>query len=319
MSTRYSQPHAVFLPLMLTHVDEVDATEREVGDIRATRQLLGTAAGAVAVGLSRWRIPAGARNAPAHEHADEEEIFFVLSGEGFSWHDGRAHPIRAGDTIVHRVEEGPHTLFGGPLDVLAFGEGSTTSLTWLPRPNVMWAAPRWLPLDAPHPFEAEAACGPLELPAPEAERPGNVVALADVPQRAVRRGRTDTALRDLGTAAGSARSGLKEIVVAPGAEGHPPHCHSAEEELFVVLDGGGTLLLGDERHPVRAGSIVARPAGTGVAHAFDAGPDGLRFLAYGQRDPRDVCFYPRSQKVRMRGIGPVTFRITDLDYWDGEA
>lgn len=304
---------------MLTHWDEVETAERAVGDIRASRQLLGQAAGCAEVGLSRWRIGAGARNAPVHVHADEEEIFFVLAGEGLSYQDGRAYAIRAGDTIVHRIDEAPHTVLGGPIDVLAFAAGSTTSLTWLPRANVMWAAPRWLPLDGPHPFEAEAACGPLEVPPVTSPRPANVVALADVEPQAVRHGRCDTSRRDLGRAAGSVRSGLKEVRIAAGAEGHPPHCHSAEEELLVVLEGSGTLRLGDERHPVRPGSIVARPAGTGVPHSFEAGDEGLRFLAYGQRDPRDVCFYPRSQKIRIRGIGEFGFRVEPLEYWDGEA
>ena len=47
----------------------------------------------------------------------------------------------------------------------------------------------------------------------------------------------------------------------------PPHCHSLEEEIFVVLEGDGHLLLweedGVEEHEVRAGSVVVRPAGTG--------------------------------------------------------
>lgn len=302
---------------MLVHWDEVEATDRAFGDIRATRQRLGAAAGAEAIGLSRFRIPAGARNAPAHEHADEEEIAFVLDGEGLCWHDGRAHPVRAGDAIVFRADEGPHTLLG-PLDVLIFASGSDTGLTWLPRPSVMWARPRWLPLDAPHPFEAEAAAGPLEVPEPETRRPPAIVALADVEERPQRIGATDHVRRDLGTAAGSRRSGLKHVTIAPGAEGSPPHCHTAEEELLVVLRGGGVLRLGGEEHPVRAGSVVSRPPGTGVAHAFTAGPEGLELLAYGQRDPRDVCFYPRSSKVFIRGLGAI-FRVERLDYWDGEA
>lgn len=303
---------------MTIYFDEVAATERAFGDIRGTRQRLGAAAGSAAVGLSRWRIPAGARNAPVHAHADEEEIFFVLEGEGLLWQDGCTHPVGPGDTIVHRVDGAPHTLFGGPLDVLAFSEGATTRLVWLPRPNVMWAGQRWLPLDGPRPFEAEAALGPLEPPAPDRECPSNVVALADVEPVSVRRGRTDTARRRLGAAAGAVRSGLTEISIAPGAAGHPPHCHSAEEELFVVLEGSGTLLLGDEREPIRAGGVVARPAGTGVAHSFEAGPEGLRFLAYGQHDPRDVCFYPRSSKISVRGIGSVRFLVEQVGYWDGE-
>ena len=43
----------------------------------------------------------------------------------------------------------------------------------------MWAGPRWVPLDAPHPFRAEGAAGPLERPE-AGERPPNVVALDQV-------------------------------------------------------------------------------------------------------------------------------------------
>ena len=31
--------------------------------------------------------------------------------------------------------------------------------------------------------------------------------------------------------------------LGPGATGSPPHCHSEEEELFVILDGAGLLEL----------------------------------------------------------------------------
>jgi hypothetical protein len=40
-------------------------------------------------------------------------------------------------------------------------------------------------------------------------------------------------------------------------------------------------------------------------------------LAYGERDPRDVCWYPRSQKLYVRGVRAM-FRVERLDYWDGE-
>ena len=307
---------------MVVHWDEVPEQERSHGDIRATRHLLGAAAGARRTGLSRWRIPAGARNAPAHVHADEEEIFYVLGGEGHVWHEGRAYPVRAGEAIVFPVDSGAHTLFGGPIDVLAFASGSETSLTWLPRANVMWAAPRWLPLDGPHPFEAEAAVGPLELPEPAAERPRWIVAPADVEPVPVRRGPTDMLRTDLASPGGSERSGLRHVTVAPGRCTHPLHCHTREEELFVVLDGDGVLELleadGLAEHPVRRGSVVARPAGTGVAHRFRAGEGGLTLLTYGQRDTGDVTFYPSSGKVRIRGLGGLTFRVEQLDYWDGE-
>ena len=154
---------------------------------------------------------------------------------------------------------------------------------------------------------------------------GRVRSDADDVEPATRAGATvGRTVRDLGRAAGSFATGLRLFDVAPGKLHAPPHCHSAEEEIFVVLEGDGTLELwprertdGPEEHPVRRGSVVARPAGTRLAHAFRAGAEGLSFLAYGTRDPRDVAYYPRSGKVSLRGVG-VIGRLDVLDYWDGE-
>lgn len=107
------------------------------------------------------------------------------------------------------------------------------------------------------------------------------------------------------------------VTVQPGAYATPRHCHAVEAELFVVLEGDGTVVLGDDDHPVRAGSIVARPPATGVAHAFRAGNDGMTFLAYGTRDRSDMCFHPDSGKILFAGLGVVA-RVQSLDYWDGE-
>ena len=133
------------------------------------------------------------------------------------------------------------------------------------------------------------------------------------------------ASRNLGRAAGSYKTGIRHFEVHPGKLINPPHCHSAEEEIFVVLDGEGTVELwphlregGElETHEVRRGSVVARPAGNGRPHAFRAGEQGLSVLAFGTRDPRDVTYYPRSRKVSFRGIGLIG-RLDVLDYWDGE-
>jgi uncharacterized cupin superfamily protein len=306
---------------MLCHWDDVPwvAIDRG-GELRGERRRLGEAAGAARAGLSRYRLPAGARAMPVHVHGDEEEIFFVLDGEGVSWQDGRTYAVRAGDCIVHRAGAEAHTIVAGPagVDVLAFGSGSDTGLTWLPRAGVMWAGPHRVPVDAPHPFDAEAAAGPLPLPEPETGRPPTIAALAGVEERVRERGDVHRRTRDLGTAAGSVRSGLEHYTVAPGRLSNPPHCHSAEEELFVVLDGDGELLLGGDELPLRRGHVVARPAGTGVAHAFRGGRAGLTFLAWGHRDPSDICFYPRSGKVSIRGVKAI-FRVQRADYWDGEA
>lgn len=301
---------------MLCQSDDVPWAPHEHGDIRAERRRLGAAAGARDIGLSRYRIAPGAQAMPLHVHADEEEIFFVLAGSGFSWQDDALHEVRAGEVIVHRPAAEAHTLIAAddePLDVLAFGSGYRTGLTQLPRAGVTWVGSRWLPAEAPHPFAAEPPIG--ELP-PLAPRPDTIVALGDVEGVTTQRGRVHRTRRNL-AGARSVRSGLQHVTVQPGAYATPRHCHSVEEELFVVLDGDGVVLLGDDEHPVRAGSIVARPPATGVAHAFRAGDGGMTFLAYGTREASDMCWYPDSSKVLFSGLDVVA-RVQSLDYWDGE-
>jgi uncharacterized cupin superfamily protein len=307
---------------MVGHWDDAPTETIARGELTGTRQRLGRAAGSVRHGLSRYRLAAGERAMPVHVHADEEELFYVLAGAGLSWQDGRLHPVREGDFVLHRAGAEAHTIIGAGagLDVLAFASGSDTGLTWLPRAGAMWAGPHWLPADGPDPFTAEVAAGPLELGAPEpaSARPATIRALAELPDKPWGRGDIRALRHVVGKAVGSTRSGLQETRVAPGMLSAPPHCHSAEEELFVVLGGDGVLLLGDEEHPVRRGSLVARPAGTRVAHSFRAGEDGLWMLAYSNHDPNDMCFYPRSKMVGLRGLGAY-FRIEEIDYWDAEG
>jgi len=113
--------------------------------------------------------------------------------------------------------------------------------------------------------------------------------------------------------------------------GRLPHCSEAEDrggscpvghavgrnriDGAAVQEGphGGEL----EEHTLRAGNVVARPAGTGRPHTFRAGDGGLSVLAYGTREAGDVTYYPRSGKVNFRGVGLIG-RLDVLDYWDGE-
>ena len=44
----------------------------------------------------------------------------------------------------------------------------------------------------------------------------------------------------------------------------------------------------------------------------------MTLLMYGTRDPREVCYYPRSGKVFFVGLGIVIRVGEPLDYWEGE-
>jgi uncharacterized cupin superfamily protein len=307
----------------LTHSDET-AFERQAvegSDIDALWQDLGRAAGSVELGLNRLRFEPGKRPTPAHDHGAEEEIFYVLGGSGLSWRAGETHELRAGDCLVYRPGAGAHTIVAGsePLDVLAFGERRPAELAHLPRAGVIWAGPSWV-ADAEaggHPFEREAEAGPLPMPRAASPRPEWIVHRDDAPVvETDRPGRVYTR-RLLGESAGARTTGLQHVVIAPGMQGWPHHCHASDEELFVILGGSGTARVGEEQQAVRAGHVLSRPAGTALAHSFRAGPDGLEYLAYGQRKPHDIAYYPDSGKVALWGVG-VIGRIEQLDYWDGE-
>src|SRR5271166_4499455 len=165
------------------NVYEGRSGELAVGHIKGVWRDLGREAGTRTIGMRRIEVAEGHFSTPAHEHGADEEIFFVLGGEGLLWQDGETYTVGSGDFMVHRPKRGPHTLRGGAggLDVLVFGQRLDPSLTALPRAGVAWSFPRWVELgDGDSPFAREAAAGPPACPPPSAERPANVVALDDV-------------------------------------------------------------------------------------------------------------------------------------------
>jgi uncharacterized cupin superfamily protein len=312
--------------MTVAHWDEVEGARREVADMRATFRRLGAAAGARAVGVARIDVDPGCRAGPVHVHGSEEEIFFVLAGSGLAWIDGAVHGIGVGDTIVYLAGGPEHTVIAGDggLSVLAFGENHAPIITRLPRAGVGRRASLVIELSDDDPLEREAAAGPLDQPA-VSPRPSCIVALDDVELEVEEEGEIATAERDMAMAAGSVRTGLRHNVVPAGKLNCPPHWHGMEQELFVVLEGGGELLLYDnegeivETHALRAGHCVARPgpARPKRAHALRAGPDGMTYLAYGTREPGEIVYYPRSRKA---WLGSVMARLELVDdYWEGEV
>ena len=314
---------------MISHWDDAKTSRGERGHIAGTWRSL-TGRSSQSVGVKRIEVDPGMWSTPLHLEGAEEEIFYVLAGSGVSVQsdgdDTHAYEVRGGDCLVHLPLENAHTLQAGDdgIDVLAFGQRVYAGgVTWLPRAGVAWLGGTWAPVGAEedHPWTREAAVGPPEV-TELSPRPANIVNICDVEQ-VERDGETvGRRTRDLGRAAGSARTGLRHAEILPGKLSAPPHCHSAEEEIFVVLDGDGHLLLWEDdgvaEHPIRTGTVVARPPGTGVAHSFRAGEGGMSLLMYGTRDPNDVCFYPRSGKVFFTGLGLITRVGERIDYWDGE-
>lgn len=130
---------------------------------------------------------------------------------------------------------------------------------------------------------------------------------------------TETASMTRGTAA--KQLGASFDIVAPGQMSCPYHLHHAEEEMFIVLQGEGTLRVAGERVPIRAGDVITIPAGPDYPHHIINSSDApLHYLSISTMAKPEVCEYPDSGKVGVfsEGLRLLQRREAGLDYWDGE-
>ena len=85
------------------------------------------------------------------------------------------------------------------------------------------------------------------------------------------------------------RSGLGLQRIPPGYRFPYGHTHREQEEVYVVLGGGGRMKLDDEIIELRAWDAVRVAPGTW--RGYEAGPDGLEILVIGASNlggsPRD--------------------------------
>ena len=123
-----------------------------------------------------------------------------------------------------------------------------------------------------------------------------------------------------GTAA--RKLGIAVDVLPPGARSCPYHFHHAQEEMFIVLEGAGSLRVAGEMLPIVAGDVLMIPAGPEYPHHIINSSDApLKYLSISTQERPEVCEYPDSGKVAAFSQGkPLIHRRADsLDYWDGEA
>ncbi len=97
-------------------------------------------------------------------------------------------------------------------------------------------------------------------------------------------GRFGSRAKDLGRVARSEKVGLRVEIISPGRQSAPEHAHYAEEEIFLVLGGRGSLLHDGGEFPVRRG---------------------------------DVVVYPRSGKTLVKSLKKIG-RLHETGYFDGE-
>lgn len=136
----------------------------------------------------------------------------------------------------------------------------------------------------------------------------------------------------IGPVVGAKKLGYSLIVVPPGKRTYPFHCHHINEEMFFIVEGHGTVRIGDQSFPIQPGDVIAAPpGGKDTAHQIiNTSDQDLRYLAVSTMIPAEVVEYPDSGKVGVSvGSAPGedpslrTFQYrgrlgTVMDYWDGE-
>jgi uncharacterized cupin superfamily protein len=84
---------------------------------------------------------------------------------------------------------------------------------------------------------------------------------------------------------GAQRTGITYFRLRAGRRSPFSHRHDQAEEIYVILEGSGKIKLDDEVIDVHPRDAIR--VSPHVARAFEAGPDGLEFLATGSHHPGD--------------------------------
>ncbi|MBL8688710.1 MAG: cupin domain-containing protein [Rhodospirillaceae bacterium] len=114
--------------------------------------------------------------------------------------------------------------------------------------------------------------------------------------------------------------------VAPGKRSCPYHFHYAQEEMFVVIDGSGTLRVAGEMLPIRTGDVIFIPPGPEYPHQIiNTSDKPLKYLSISTKESPEICEYPDSGKYVASATTEegARFRATQyaknsVDYYEAE-
>ncbi len=130
---------------------------------------------------------------------------------------------------------------------------------------------------------------------------------------------------------GARALGYRLVEIDPGKRSWPYHFHHANEEMFFVLDGEGSLRIDGNQRRVQPGDVIACPAGPHFAHQFHNDTDQpLRLLAVSTMQDPELVEYPDSNKIgaaasfapgKADHAAPLRAWLPKdaaVDYWEGE-
>lgn len=146
-------------------------------------------------------------------------------------------------------------------------------------------------------------------------------------------GKFEARIGPIGRVLGAQKLGYQLVAVAPGKAAWPYHLHHANEEMFFIVEGEGTLRYDGTDYPVRAGDCICGPVGPGTARQIrNTSNAELKYLAVSTMITPEVAEYPDSGKLfamagdmaNAKGPQDMDRRFVGrldaaVDYFDGES
>jgi uncharacterized cupin superfamily protein len=133
----------------------------------------------------------------------------------------------------------------------------------------------------------------------------------------------------IGEKIGAKKLGYSLSVVPPGKRVCPFHNHHVNEEMFLIIEGEGTLRFGDKEFPLRKHDVIACPPGNrDVAHQIiNTSNADIKYFCLSTMEPGEIVEYPDANKIGaiVAGAnGSYNMRLffkgeSAVDYFEGEC
>ena len=129
-----------------------------------------------------------------------------------------------------------------------------------------------------------------------------VVNLTEVESRSIGMGsKFGASIKQIALPTGARGIGCSWYEVPPGKGAFPHHFHCANEEAIFVLDGEGTMRIGNDIVAVRSGDYITFPIGPQSAHQLrNTGTQALRYLCLSTMSTAEVLAIPIQKKSAQR-------------------
>ena len=133
---------------------------------------------------------------------------------------------------------------------------------------------------------------------------------------------------DLGRSLGISKYAVHWMTLEPHQRSSSPHAEKLEEEFVYVIKGNPHVWINGYIYPLKPGSAVGFPAGTGIAHTFiNNTNEEIEFIVLGDKTKKEnKCSFPINPELfeeckniwwsdfPKQEFGPHDGKVGNLDY-----